>query len=141
MRFRKIVIKVCAVVMLVQSSTTLASHDLTCHPPPPPTIGFIFGPDDLCADVLNLILTSAGGATSTSCSDASGNIEPFGLPSDVVSAVESAFDSGQSSGYWLFLPVSQAFLEDHIGLSAELPNFTRHAAADAVPGVGTGLRV
>jgi hypothetical protein len=119
---------ICAAVILLQPRSTLAAHDLTCHPP---TLnrgrGFAFiathdlGP----GEELNLIVPDVGGATSTSCSSAGGGAVPVVLPADLFSAIELVAGPGQPGRYWLFEPVSQAFLDDHIGLSAELPNFTK----------------
>jgi hypothetical protein len=47
------------------------------------------------------------------------------LPQDSFSAIELVPGAGQPGRYWLFEPVSQAFLADHMGLLAELPNFTQ----------------
>ena len=74
---------------------------------------------------LNLIVPGVGGATSTSCNSAGGDTLPVVLPLDAFSAVEHIPGTGEPGRYWLFDPVSEAFLDDHIGLSAELPNFTK----------------
>jgi hypothetical protein len=128
MRNAMSVVVICAAVILLQPRSTLAAHDLTCHPPTSnPGRGFAFiannagGP----GEELNLIVPGAGGATSTSCSGASGDTLPVVLPADLFSAIELVAGPGQPGRYWLFEPVSQAFLDDHIGLSAELPNFTK----------------
>jgi hypothetical protein len=76
---------------------------------------------------LNLIVPGAGGATSTSCSGAGGEPQPvlLVLPDSSFSAVEHIPGTGETGLYWLFEPVSRAFLADHTGLSAQLPNFTK----------------
>jgi hypothetical protein len=73
---------------------------------------------------LNLIMPGVGGATSTSCSSASGDALPVVLPADSFSAIEHIPGAGQAGRFWHFAPVSEAFFENHIGQSAELPNFT-----------------
>jgi hypothetical protein len=120
-------IAICAAVILLQPCSTLAAHDMTCHPPTlNPGRGFAFiannagGP----GEELNLIVPGFGGATSTSCSGASGDSLPVVLPPDSFSAVEHVRGAGQAGRYWFFGPVSRAFFDAHIGLSAELPNFT-----------------
>ena len=125
-------VAICAVAILLQSSPTLADHDMTCHPSSP-TIRdgasntFFIG-EYLPGAELNLIVPGAGGATSTSCSSAGGEPLPVLLvlpPNEDFSAIEHIPGTGEAGRYWLFEPVSQAFLDDHIGLSAELPNFTQ----------------
>jgi hypothetical protein len=110
--------------------TANADHDMTCHETPShqqewsltfETIQRILS----VGEELNLIVPGAGGATSTSCSGASGDTLPVVLPADSFSAIEHIPGAGQAGRYALFEPVSQAFLKAHLGLSAELPNFTR----------------
>jgi hypothetical protein len=121
-------IAILVVVILLQSRPALADHDMTCHPSSP-TIRdgasntFLIG-EYLPGAELNLIVSGAGGATSTSCSDAGGRALPIVPPPDF-SAIEHVPGTGQAGRYWFFEPVSQVFLENHIGLSAELPNFTK----------------
>jgi hypothetical protein len=79
----------------------------------------------LFGEELNLIAPDVGGATSTSCSSSGGDTLLVVPPTDSFSAVEHVPGTGQAGRYWLFDPVSQAFLDAHIGLSAELPNFTK----------------
>jgi hypothetical protein len=120
-------VAICGVVILLQPRTTLADHDMTCHPPPPPS-SFSGAPHILFilpGEELNLIVPGAGGATSTSCSSAGGDTLPVVPPPDSFSAIEHVPGTGQAGRYWFFEPVSQAFLDDHVGLSAELPNFTQ----------------
>ena len=128
MRHAMSFVAICAVVILLQPRTVLADHDLTCHPPTSnPGRGFAFiannagGP----GEELNLIVPGAGGATSTSCGSAGGDTLPVIPPPDSISAVEHIPGTGQPGRYWFFGPVSQAFLDAHLGLSAELPNFTK----------------
>ena len=128
MRHTMSFVAICAAAILLQPRTTLADHDMTCHPPTPnPGRGFAFiinnagGP----GEELNLIVPGGGGATSTSCNDAGGDAIDVSLPLDSFSAIEHVPATGQAGRYWFFEPVSQAFLENHIGLSAELPNFTK----------------
>jgi hypothetical protein len=118
-----------AMVIVLPLRTARADHDMTCHETPPvqqewsltfETIQRILS----VGEELNLIMPGAGGATSTSCSSAGGDALPVVLPADLVSAVEHIPGAGQAGHYWHFAPVSQAFLEAHLGQSAELPNFT-----------------
>jgi hypothetical protein len=123
-------IAICAVVILLPPGTTLADHDMTCHPGGGSGLSFgirtfILRKDPVSpGGELNLIVADVGGATSTSCSSAGGETLPVVLPPDSISAVEHIPGTGESDRYWYFEPVSQPFLDDHVGLSAELPNFT-----------------
>jgi hypothetical protein len=76
-------------------------------------------------EVLNLIVPGATGATSTSCSSAGGDDIDVALPPDAFSAIEHVPGTDQAGRFWLFEPISPSFLDAHIGLSAELPNFTK----------------
>ena len=124
-----------AVVILLQPCIALAAHDMTCHHPTHTQASWNFvtllpsgemGIDPKTEEEeLNLLVPGAGGATSTSCSDAGGRALPILPPPDSFSAIELVPGAGQPGRYWLFEPVSQAFLEAHIRLSAELPNFTQ----------------
>jgi hypothetical protein len=125
-------VAICAVVILLQARTALADHDMTCHPSPPssyPSSRYqtvsIFNGGVQSGQEINLIMPGAGGATSSSCSSAGGDDIDVALPPDDFSAIEHILGAGQDGHYWLFDPVSQAFLDGQIGLSAELPNFTR----------------
>jgi hypothetical protein len=122
-------VAISAIVTLLQPRATLADHDMICH-------GGVVGQieidevllnwgDTLMPEELNLIVPGAGGATSTSCISAGGGTLPVRLPADSFSAIELIPGAGQPGRYSLFEPVSQAFREEHVGLSAELPNFTR----------------
>lgn len=132
-------VTICAVAILPQPRATLADHDMTCHPKGPGSrpldlkASSLFGLSNLAFGVgeeLNLIVPGAGGATSTSCSSAGGDTLPVVLPPGSFSAIELIPGAGQAGRYWLFEPTSQAFLEAHLGLSAELPNFRRQ---DGIP--------
>jgi hypothetical protein len=140
MRKAVLVGAICCVVIQLSARVTLADHDMTCHPPdplppPPPGCteltgwcgGYKFASPvypEAVGSELNLISHGAGGATSTSCSSAGGDTLPVALPPDYFAAVEQIPGAGQPGRYWLFEPVSPAFLEGHSGLSADLPNFT-----------------
>jgi hypothetical protein len=120
-------VAICGVVILLQPRTTLADHDMTCHPPPPPS-SFSGAPHILFilpGEELNLIVPGAGGATSTSCSSAGGDTLPVVPPPDSFSAIEHVPGTGQAGRYWFFEPVSQAFLDARIGQSGDLPNFIK----------------
>ena len=123
-------IAIWAVVILLPPGTTLADHDMTCHPGGGSGLSFgirtfILRKDPVSpGGELNLIVADVGGATSTSCSSAGGDTLPVVLPPDSISAVEHIPGTGESGRYWYFEPVSQPFPDDHVGLSAELPNFT-----------------
>lgn len=132
-------VAICAIVILLQSRNALAFHDMTCHPPPPPggsappiipTGPVVVPPGPLPPfylpnEELNLILPGAGGASSASCSGVGGDIFPVALPPDSLSAIEHVPGTGEPGLYWLFGPFSQAFFNARVGLSAELPNFTK----------------
>jgi hypothetical protein len=117
-----------AIVILLPPRIALADHDMTCHAGTS-SLRTLVSTQALLPDSgkLNLIVPGAGGATSTSCSSAGGEPLPvlLVLPIEDFSAFEHIPGTGEAGRYWFFEPVSQAFLDDHIGLSAELPNFTQ----------------
>jgi hypothetical protein len=124
-------IAICAVVILVQPDPALADHDMTCHPSPVdyPSSRYqyvsIFNGGVSSGQEINLIVPGTGGATSSSCSDAGGDDIDVALPPDAFSAIEHVPGTGEAGRFWLFEPISQLFLDAHIGLSAELPNFIK----------------
>jgi hypothetical protein len=126
---RPAIFVVALAIVLPQLRIAFADHDMTCHPTTSGAfdisvtkwvdIGSTFPPAEL-----NLIVPGPGGATSTSCSSADGDALPVVLPANSFSAIELFPDAGQAGRYWLVGPTSQTFLATHLGLSAELPNFT-----------------
>lgn len=129
MRYSMYFVAICAVVILLQARTAIAYHDLTCHPPPPPHGGgdnfFDIFVDLAPAEGLNLIVPGVGGATSSSCGDAGGGHIEVALPPDSVSAVEHISSTGRVGRFWLFESVSRSFRDARLGMSSELPNFTK----------------
>jgi hypothetical protein len=121
------VVAILIVVIVLRPRTTLADHDMTCHPPTGtgglslPKLFAKFRPSFLN---LKLIMPGADGATCTSCSGAGGEPLPVLLPPNSFSALELVPGAGEAGRYCYFEPVSQAFLDAHVCQSAELPNFT-----------------
>lgn len=116
-------------VFLVHHNSTLAYHDNTCHPAPPPTyqdyVDWGYVPPAL--GLINLILVDpgTGQATSASCSASGDDHVDVAVPPDALSAIEHVPGAGQPGRFWLFEPTSQSFRDARVGLSAEVPNFTK----------------
>lgn len=133
-------VAICAVMFVWQPPAVMADHDMTCHPPPPPPPsgggkggnvefewkveeGESIGP----GEGINLIQAGTGGAMSSSCGDAGGGSFPILLFADTDAAIEHvpATTNGEQASIWFLDMPGQAFIDDHIGLSAELPNFVK----------------
>jgi hypothetical protein len=123
-------ITIYAVVILLQAGIVLADHDMTCHPSSGgnfarKSVSLVMYNIQSVGEELNLIVPGAGGATSSSCSSAGGDTLPVVLLPDSISAIEHVRVEPRSALFSTLTNVNEAFLDDHVGLSAELPNFIK----------------